>query len=67
MKKILTDLAHAQEFPLEWEKLCSSLELQESAYQHHPFPSAEDSNGKLAKCGESIHLTKNTLIADDKI
>jgi hypothetical protein len=37
----LTDLVHVQAFPLELGTPYSSLESQESACQHHPFPLAE--------------------------
>lgn len=40
-EEVLTYLVHVQGFPLEWGIPCSSLESQESACRHHPFPSAE--------------------------
>lgn len=45
-KCTLTYHVHVEVSPSLWGMPCSSLELQESACQHHPFPSTEIGTAK---------------------
>lgn len=62
----LTDLVHVQAFPLELGTPYSSLESQESACQHHPFPLAEYKQNQINN-HKHLHISSiNKLISTTK-